>query len=203
MFQELIAAEQAAAAAARDPDAPVVEDGRRVTVRLAMHDLQGNLIDATDEAGVAYVQGAGDIFPALERALAGKAAGEDFSVVLEPSEAYGDFDADGVHLVPAARLGDPELIVPGLAFEGVPGEAGDGRTYWVTDVAEGMAVLDCNHPLAGWSVRLSGRVLAVGEPSEGEASAVPDFLAFADKIVDEGDEDDDGDEEARLEGRLR
>ena len=92
-------------------------------------------------------------------------------------------------LVPVESLGDPELIVPGLVFSSVPGETPDGRNWRVTDVAEGMAVLDANHPLAGWSLKFEVKVLSVSKP-EGELTGndevvVPGFLGFAEKIIDD------------------
>ena len=104
-------------------------------------------------------------------------------------EAFGDFDDEAIRLVPVESLGDPELIVPGLVFSSVPGETPDGRNWRVTDVAEGMAVLDANHPLAGWSLKFEVKVLSVSKP-EGEVTGndevvVPGFLGFAEKIIDD------------------
>lgn len=81
----------------------------------------------------------------------------------------------------------------------VPGEAPDGRPWRVTDMADGMAVLEANHPLAGVGLQFAVKVLDVHEPSEaelesmeddGSASLVPPFLRLADKIVSEDDDDD-------------
>ena len=95
----------------------------------------------------------------------------------------------------AEKLGDPETIVPGLVFDHVPGEANDGRNYRVTDVAEGKAVLDANHPYAGWTLKFDVEVLSV-EATDGrevtgtDETVVPSFLGLADKIIDEEDDDD-------------
>ena len=99
------------------------------------------------------------------------------------------------------KLGDPETIVPGLVFDHVPGEANDGRHYRVTDVADGKAVLDANHPLAGWGLAFDITVLNVEDTDGKEAvgmddTVVPSFLGFADKIIDEGDDEDDASEES-------
>ncbi|HBC69555.1 MAG TPA: peptidylprolyl isomerase, partial [Sutterella sp.] len=79
------------------------------------------------------------------------------------------------------------------------------RHYRVTDVAEGKAVMDANHPLAGWTLRFDVKVLDVEQPDGDKVGSddvvVPGFLGFADKIID--DEQDDGpDEEAELNRRL-
>lgn len=160
-----------------------------VTLSVAMYDLQGNLLEETDREGVTYLHGHADIFPGIEKALEGKKKGDSVSVTLEPEDSFGEFDPEAIFIVPVEKLGDPELIVPGLVFDHVPGLADDGRKYRVTDVAQGTAVMDANHPLAGWTLRFDVKVLDVAA-AEGEATGnddvvVPGFLGFADKIIDE------------------
>jgi FKBP-type peptidyl-prolyl cis-trans isomerase SlyD len=142
-----------------------------------MYDAQGQLLERTDSPLV-YLHGAGDIFPRIEAALAGQEAGFRASVALEPEDAFGDADSSLVHLVECRRLG-PKVEV-GMRHEGLPGRA-DGRIYTVTDVAEGMAVLDGNHPLAGYSLRFDLTVRGIERASEEELAAAqrpqpPEFL---------------------------
>ena len=61
-----------------------------VTMSVAMYTLQGDLLETADE--LVYLHGHGDIFPVIEKALEGKAAGEKVKVELEPEEAFGDYD---------------------------------------------------------------------------------------------------------------
>ena len=68
-----------------------------------------------------------------------------------------------------------------MRFEGVPGQPADGRVYMVTQVADGMALLDANHPYAGWTLRFDIEVLKVeaGSPEDlegADAAVVPEFL---------------------------
>ncbi len=167
----------------------LIEKDCVVTVAVKMYDLHGNLIEETEEGGVNYLHGHGDIFPAIEKTLEGKETGAFVSVSLEPEEAFGEFDADAVCIVPVKDLGDPELIVPGLVFTKFAGHEDDPRNWRVTDVAEGVAVLDANHPLAGWGLRFDVTVLDVARPSGDETGndevVVPGFLGFAEKIIDE------------------
>ena len=172
-----------------------------VTIRVRMSDLQGNLLEETPEEGVAYLHGHADIFPKIEAALEGLKKGDKATVRLEPEDAFGEFDPDAVFVTDVEKLGDPETIVPGLVFDHVPGEANDGRHYRVTDVADGKAVLDANHPLAGWGLAFDITVLNVEDTDGKEAvgtddTVVPSFLGFADKIIDEGDDEDDASEES-------
>lgn len=160
-----------------------------VRIGVKMYDLQGNLLEETPDVGVEYLHGHGDIFPAVEKALEGKKVGDVVTVQVEPEDAFGDFDEEGVFVVPVEKLGDPELIVPGLVFDHVPGLADDDRKYRVTDVAEGVAVLDANHPLAGWALKFVVSVLGIrngqGDITGNDDVVVPGFLGFADKIIDD------------------
>ena len=166
-----------------------------VTISVKMYDLQGHLLEQTPEGGYTYLHGHSDIFPKIEAMLEGKKAGDRAVVTLEPEDAFGTFDENAIYLVDVEKLGDPETIVPGLVFDHVPGVAYDGRNYRVTDVAEGKALLDANHPYADWTLKFDVEVLAVESTDGREATGndetvVPSFLGFADKIIDEDDEDD-------------
>ena len=154
-----------------------IEDGCLVSLDVSMFDAQGQLLEQTD-APLVYLHGAGDVFPLIEAALAGREAGFCTSVMLEPEDAFGDADASLVHLVECRKLG-PKVEV-GMRYEGLPGRA-DGRIYTVTDVAEGMAVLDGNHPLAGYALRFDLTVRGIERASEEELAAAqrpqpPEFL---------------------------
>lgn len=154
-----------------------IEAGCLVGLDVAMYDAQGELLEKT-EAPLVYLHGAGDIFPKIEAALEGREPGYRTAVQLEPEEAFGDADASLVHLVDSRSLG-PKVEV-GMRYEGLPGNP-DGRVYTVTDVAEGMAVLDGNHPLAGWALRFELAVRSVDAASDEELEAAgrpqpPEFL---------------------------
>jgi FKBP-type peptidyl-prolyl cis-trans isomerase SlyD len=154
-----------------------IEDGCLVSLDVSMYDAQGQLLERS-ESPLIYLHGAGDIFPRIEAALAGQEAGFRASVALEPEDAFGDADSSLLHLVECRRLG-PKVEV-GMRYEGLPGRA-DGRIYTVTDIAEGMAVLDGNHPLAGFALRFDLAVRGVERASEDELDAAqrpqpPEFL---------------------------
>jgi FKBP-type peptidyl-prolyl cis-trans isomerase SlyD len=117
-----------------------------------MHDAQGVQIQPASD--LTYLHGGyGGLFAALEQALQGKAPGDSIHLQLEPEDAFGDYDAELLRVEPVARYG--EGIAAGMEVEE------DARFYTVTDVADGKAVLDGNHPLAGIALRFSCQVLSV------------------------------------------
>lgn len=176
-----------------------VEKNRLVTLWVRMADMTGKTIEESPEEGLTYWHGHGDIFPKIEAALEGRFPGEGFTIHLEPHDAFGEYDCDAIVMTEVERLGDPETVVPGLVFEEVPGVVSDGRLWRVTDVADGKAVLEANHPLAGIGLQFAIRVLKVEEPGENDVSddtpVVPGFLQVVDQLVPEDDEEDLSDEE--------
>lgn len=174
--------------------ANAVKNDMLVTLGVRMADMSGKILEETGPEGLTYLHGHGDIFPKLEAALDGRFEGEGFFIKLEPEDAFGEYDDEALEMVPVEHLGDPETVVVGLVYEGIPGRVNDGRHWRVTDIAEGMAVLETNHPLAGMALQFEVKVLKVAEPSDEDAVGtdnvvVPGFLSLVDKIVSEEEDD--------------
>ncbi|MFZ9678136.1 MAG: FKBP-type peptidyl-prolyl cis-trans isomerase [Quisquiliibacterium sp.] len=139
----------------------LIDDDTWVTVRYRLFDSQGEEIDPV-ERELTYLHGGyGAVFAQIEQALQGHPVGFGTSVYLQPEDSFGDYDAELVQLVPRDAL--PAELEIGMSFEGVPGESGDDedeqRIYIVTDMAEGVVVLDANHPLAGMALRFDLQVV--------------------------------------------
>ena len=67
-----------------------------VTLAFELSDIWDNLIERPEEP-VQYLHGDyGDIFPAVEAALAGKSEKDSVEVRLEPGDAFGDYDAEKI-----------------------------------------------------------------------------------------------------------
>ena len=155
-----------------------IDQGALVSLDVTMYDAQGNLLERSDEPLV-YLHGHDDIFPRVEAALLGKEAGAQVALQLEPEDAFGDYDPALVVLMPLENLGDGVEV--GMRVEGDGGQGTAGRIFTITDIAEGMAVLDGNHPLAGYALRFDLHVRGVERASEDELAAAerpqpPEFL---------------------------
>ena len=125
-----------------------------------MYDAHGALIQAPGEPLTYLHGGYGGLFEALERVLEGRLQGESVQAQLEPEQAFGEYDAELLRLEPAGRYGDGLRV--GMEVEE------DARTYTVTDVADGKAVLDANHPLAGMALRFDIEIIHVRPASREE-----------------------------------
>ena len=137
-----------------------------VSLTYELFDADGELIEKTD-GPIDYLHGGYQgIFPLVEQALAGKAAGEICRVRLEPDDAFGEYDAQLVHLEPRNKF--PDNIAVGMQFEGRGVESGTSLVYTVTNIAEDKVVVDGNHPLAGKTLDFAGTVTLVRAASAEE-----------------------------------
>lgn len=143
-----------------------------VTISYTLADPDGNLLDAGDER-IVYLHGGYDgIFLPIEAALAGKSVGDSVTVKLQPSEAFGEYDADLVQVESLENL--PEPLTVGMMIEGETEDSEDGNSlfYTVSEIAEGKAVLDGNHPLAGISLVFNCTVEAIRPARAEEIAAI-------------------------------
>jgi len=144
-----------------------------VTLTYEVSDPDGNVLDAGEEPLMYLHGGYDDVFEAIELALQGKAVGDTVTVKMQPYQAYGEYDADLVLIESVDVL--PQPLTVGMQIEAEPdGDSEETVFYRVTDIAEGKAVLDGNHPLAGQALVFSGTVTAVrpARPAEIEAGHI-------------------------------
>jgi len=138
-----------------------VQIGKDTVVELTyeLTDADGKIIERTDDP-IEYLHGGYDgVFPLVERELAGKSVGDSCRVRLEPDDAFGEYDAELLHLEPRGKF--PADVAVGMRFEGRGVESGTKLVYTVTDVAEDKIVVDGNHPLAGRTLQFTCTVTAV------------------------------------------
>ena len=159
-----------------------ITDGALVSLDVKMYDAQGELLEQSD-VPLQYLHGHEDIFPRIEEALTGKEIGAHLMLQLEPEDAFGEYDADLVMLAPVDDLGGDVTV--GLRVEATGPQGEDQCVFTITDIADGMAVLDGNHPLAGMALRFDIRVVGVRQATEQEleeadAPRLPDFLRLPD-----------------------
>jgi FKBP-type peptidyl-prolyl cis-trans isomerase SlyD len=138
-----------------------VQVGKNTVVGLTyeLTDTDGKVIEKTD-GPIEYLHGGYDgIFPLVEQALAGKTVGDSCRVRLAPDDAFGEYDAELMHLEPRSKF--PANIAVGMRFEGRGAESGATLLYTVTDVAEDKVVVDGNHTFAGRTLQFACTVTAV------------------------------------------
>jgi FKBP-type peptidyl-prolyl cis-trans isomerase SlyD len=129
-----------------------------VTLNFKLFDAENALIEETGDQPIAYLHGGhSGIFPKVEAAIDDKKAGDKVSVTLEPVDAFGEYDAALIRIEPVASL-PPDLTTGGYL---VAEKDGEEIVFRVTSIADGKAVLDGNHELAGQRLRFDATIVDV------------------------------------------
>jgi peptidylprolyl isomerase len=91
--------------------------------------------------------GSGQVIPGFDRAVTGMVPGQERSVTIEASDAYGDRRDDLVLVVERAHL--PPDLAPEVGQQLQLSQEGRAFAVTVADVTPDAITLDANHPLAG------------------------------------------------------
>ncbi len=143
-----------------------IEKDMIVSIHYEMFDTEGELLDKTDEEPMFYLHGGYDgIFPLVEEALHGKKIGDKVDILLEPDDAFGEYEVELVRVEEKAAF--PEEIEVGMLFEADDPEEGV-LIFRVTDIQDDKVVVDANHPLAGKTIRFVAAVKAMRPATEEE-----------------------------------
>ena len=138
-----------------------------VTLHYTLKDNDGKVIDQSDDGSFLYLHGAMNIIPGLENALAGKSAGEEFSISVSPEEGYGARDPERIQEVPKEMFDNSEEIKVGVQFH-AQGPDGNAVVVTVAEIKDDVVVIDANHALAGVDLNFEVKIVDVREASEEE-----------------------------------
>jgi len=126
-----------------------VKTGRVILLDYMVRVGTGQLVESSaGKAPIEYLHGAGQILPALERALEGLREGEQAAFSIAAEEAYGQRKDDNLVSLPKGLFPTDVKLEKGLCLYA---RAGGGQSYPITvkEVKAEMVVVDLNHPLAG------------------------------------------------------
>ena len=96
---------------------------------------------------VACLIGSKNVLPAIENALLGRQAGDEFSISLKPEEAYGSRREIAIKRVPIKHLLTKGKLRAGMVVKVNTAEGHMDAT--IVKVGKFNVDLDTNHPLAG------------------------------------------------------
>jgi FKBP-type peptidyl-prolyl cis-trans isomerase SlyD len=143
-----------------------IEARKVVSIEYTLSDERGQVIDSSrGRAPLAYLHGAGNIVPGLEKALEGKNEGDAIEVSVPPAEGYGVRNEALVENVAIRKLPDKKAHV-GMQLRAQT-EHGM-RILTVTAVRGDYATVDANHPLADKTLNFKVTVVAVRDATEEE-----------------------------------
>ncbi|VAW65181.1 FKBP-type peptidyl-prolyl cis-trans isomerase SlyD [hydrothermal vent metagenome] len=146
----------------------IITTDKATTINYTLNDSDGKLIDESKDSSFIYLHGHGNIIPGLESALEGKSAGEIFNLIIEPADAYGEYNPAITQTVPRQAFGG-EAIEVGMQFNA---ESDDDHPVLITisEISGDEITIDGNPPLAGVTLHYAVEVMDVRDATEKELS---------------------------------
>jgi len=131
---------------------------------------------ATVEQPLEFIFGTNSMLEAFENQLQGLSEGDDFSFVLTPDQAYGEYDDEYLVDLPRNMFEQDGKLNEEVVFEGnvlpMMDTNGNRLSGSVVSVGDNTIKMDFNHPLAGETLNFSGKVIAVREATPEEIAAL-------------------------------
>jgi FKBP-type peptidyl-prolyl cis-trans isomerase 2 len=124
----------------------------------------GSIFDSTEKNGgnpLKFEVGGGQIIKGFDEAVLGKEVGDEFSIKLQPSEAYGDYKNELIRKMPKSLFPKEQDPKPGMIIQ-VMDETGHVMLASIKEVQEENVIVDMNHPLAGKALNFKIKVTEIG-----------------------------------------
>lgn len=119
-----------------------------------------------------FLYGKGMLLEDFEKNIHNKKAGEAFNFSIVSERAYGDYNDDLVAFIPSQAFMVNGKVEEGLLEVGnvLPMNDPDGNQLQgeIVEVTPEGVVMDFNHPLAGFDLYFSGKIVSVREATSEE-----------------------------------
>lgn len=144
-----------------------IEHNKWVALHYTLKDDAGNQLDTSvGGAPLGYIHGNGYLIVGLENELEGKEAGDKFTAVIGPKDAYGEYAPGIVVEVDREKFEFDGEIQVGMQFQ-VMTPRGPSIVR-VAEVNGDKIKIDGNHELAGKTLHFDIEVVEVRDPTEEE-----------------------------------
>jgi FKBP-type peptidyl-prolyl cis-trans isomerase SlyD len=145
----------------------IVEKDKAVSFHYTLKNAEGEQMETSREKDpMSYLHGANNIIPGLEKAMEGRSINDEFSVTIQPEEAYGVRNESNVQRVPLKRLKGVGKVSVGQVLN-LQTDKGQVQVT-VLKVGRFNVDVDGNHPLAGRELTFDVEITDVREASAEE-----------------------------------
>lgn len=138
-----------------------------VNIHYTLTSQEGEVLDSSQGGEpLAYLHGANNIIPGLEKALEGHEAGSEIDVNVPAEEAFGERQPELIQSVPRSQF--PDEVTPEVGMQFQAQTPMGPQTVIVVDLSEETVTVDANHPLAGQDLNFSAQVVDVRDATPEE-----------------------------------
>ncbi len=113
-----------------------------------------------------FITGMGQIIKGLESEIMKMTVGDKADVMVNPADAYGEYNNEAVQTLPKEQFAGIDLV-EGMALYGTS-EEGDTVQVTVTGFNDNEVTIDYNHPMAGKTLMFTVTILDAREATDQE-----------------------------------
>ncbi len=136
------------------------EDGHTVKVHYTVRKENTVYGTSKDRLPLEFKIGGGSVISGLEKGVIGMEVGESKTITLPPEEGFGPVRDELIAVVNKDQL--PEDFSPAIGkVIKLKSQGGQDLQAKVTEVKEDTVTLDANHPLAGQTLKLDLKLVAI------------------------------------------
>jgi len=144
-----------------------VAEHRVYTLAYQLKNREGEVVDdSSGGAPLRFVSGCGSMIQGIEKAVAGREAGECLEVTIPPEMAYGEHQQDLVRRMPRSMFQGTEELREGMKFQTNSGD--DAQIVKIIGFEDDQVIIDANHPLAGFTLYFDLEIVEAREATEEE-----------------------------------
>lgn len=127
----------------------MVDYGKKAVVNYTGTLEDGSVFDSTNGIDpLEFIIGSGAVIHGFDEAVASMSVGETKTVVIEPHDAYGEYDPERIEISPMYSIPNAKDLKIGKTFYFIT-EEGLRFPAKILEIKNGIAKVDFNHPLAG------------------------------------------------------
>jgi peptidylprolyl isomerase len=138
-----------------------IKDGDTVSLDYTGTLTDGSMFD-TSIGGepLSFTMGAGNMIPGFEKAVLGMKVGDEKTVTIPSSEAYGSYSDNRIVEISRSQLGPEVVPVVGMELQAAQPD-GSIAIVTIKKVSDTKVTIDTNHPLAGKDLTFKIKILKI------------------------------------------
>jgi len=147
-----------------------IAEGSVVTLAYDINDASGEIIESSEISGlVTFLQGRSGLIPGLDRRLVGMEQGQEATFSLPPEEAFGRLQDAPRQTLPITEVPSSSPKVGDEYEAALPG--GQAVRLRVLEVSRANVTVAVMHPLAGQTIEMHVKIVALREATAAERQA--------------------------------
>ena len=144
-----------------------IEANQIVSIEYEVRDGDTVVDSNVGGAPLVFMFGKGQIIPGLENGIKDMNIGDKADVLVQPADAYGEYNPEATQEVPKEQFAGIDLQ-EGMTLYG-QGEDGSTVQVIVKEIKDDSVIIDFNHPLAGKALMFTVTINNVREATAEEA----------------------------------